>query len=503
MKKVIGYARISTEDQSHFSIANQKEQIILFCERKGYQLLRIFTDEGQSAKNFDRKEWSKLNKYLAENKGNIDLLIVLKYDRFSRNIVEALTTIDELEQKYSVRLLSINEQIALPYDSPFFFQLRASMLLNAHHERLVISDRTKTGMRNAMKNGYFISNAPYGYSNAKDFDGKPTLKIIPEEAEVVRKMFEMYLNGYSFIEIKKYAYKKGYPHRGNSAVQKVLNNKTYAGYVKCSILNDPLEYAIGKHEAIISDDTFSKVQLLMKKPKPRVHENELAFMKQYVVCSECGRPMTCSRSKGRTKYYWYYECPEHRKSFGIVKAHDYFDAILKELTFSNRQIDLLQTNVQKQIQAHIKINHGKLPVFIAQKHKKTDMLHKVEEKYLSGIFDDDSFIVWKNKLKTELKKINEEIKLLQSSDRKYWEAVIEEFKYLRSLRDVFHIASLQEKRNFIEIGFGRTLSWDGNIYRTGFLNPIFAGKQLILSRKELLILDKNKGETVNFPLGSP
>ena len=55
-KTVVAYARISNEDQSHFSIDGQKEQFIEYCEKNNYNLLQVFTDEGQSAKDFERKE---------------------------------------------------------------------------------------------------------------------------------------------------------------------------------------------------------------------------------------------------------------------------------------------------------------------------------------------------------------------------------------------------------------------------------------------------------------
>lgn len=502
-KNAIGYARISTEDQSHFSIANQKDQIRLFCDKNNYNLLEIFTDEGQSAKNFDRKEWRLLEGFLKEHKSEIDFLIVMKYDRFSRNIVEALTTIDELERKYSVRLLSISEQIALPYDSPFFFQLRASMLLNAHHERLVISDRTKTGMRKALQSGHYISTAPFGYRNARDNQNKPILEINPEAAETVRQIFDWYLEGYSFSDIRKMASKIGFNHRGNSAVQKILTNKVYCGLIKSSIGNEPVEYSRGLHQPIIDEDTFLRVQYLLNKPKTRQHENELMYLKQTIVCDDCGRPMTCSRSKGRTKLYWYYECATHRKSFGMEKAHLTFEQILEELTFTDHQIEILQKNVRLQVSEHIQKNYGKLPQLESERTRKLTMLENLEEKFLSGKFDDESFVVWKTKLKKELKELNENIDSIQYSESKYWSAVVNEFERLNSLRDVFDRADVQQKRNFVEIGFGKQLTWDGIIYRTAYLNPIFYAKVLILRRKELLELMQKKAGNSNFLLGSP
>lgn len=73
-KKVIAYARISNEDQSHFSIEGQQEEFEEDCFRLDYELKHIFTDEGQSAKDFERKEWKQFEKYLKLNYKEIDYL---------------------------------------------------------------------------------------------------------------------------------------------------------------------------------------------------------------------------------------------------------------------------------------------------------------------------------------------------------------------------------------------------------------------------------------------
>lgn len=140
-----GYTRISTQDQSNYSLAGQEEHIRSFCEKRDYNLLKVYEDKGQSAGSFDRKNWKELERTFAKDWKNISYLIVLKYDRFSRNMTEALVMIQEIEEKLKIRILSVMEPIGI--DPPFtmFFQMRAQMLLNAHVELMVIKGRVKFG----------------------------------------------------------------------------------------------------------------------------------------------------------------------------------------------------------------------------------------------------------------------------------------------------------------------------------------------------------------------
>ena len=96
MKKAIGYIRISTKDQSNFSLEGQEQLIRDYCEKQSIDLVAFFRDEGQSAKTFDRVNWKLLAEFVAKNHTQVDYLVVSKYDRFSRNVSEALQMMEKL-----------------------------------------------------------------------------------------------------------------------------------------------------------------------------------------------------------------------------------------------------------------------------------------------------------------------------------------------------------------------------------------------------------------------
>ena len=500
-KKVVGYARISTEEQSHFSIDGQIEQIEIYCNKHGYELVKTFVDQGQSAKDFDRKNWKVLDAYLKGHHKEIDYLVVMKYDRFSRNIQQSLNVIHQLEDNYKIKIVSISEPIGLPPESPFYFQLRTTMLLNAHVERLVIRDRTIFGQRKARSGGRYLGLAPYGYINARDCDKKPIINIVPEEAEIIRKIFGLYLANYTVAEIERESKAFGFTKTGKDRIQTLLKNTVYVGLIRMKAYQDESEkFVQGIHEPIIDKETFYRVQARIQRPAtPKRQYNETAYLKASIVCQECYKPMTCSHSKGRSNYYWYYECTGHRKSFNADKAHEKFDQILKLLDFTDAQLSYLEKSVKEKLQKEIDANLSQIPVLLRNKSMLLKKKETLEEKYLSSKIDDKTFLFWNDKLSSELEILSSQIKSSQAKESNYWTAYFARFANLKNISDVFRSASLHNKQNFIEIGFGKELTYNGEVYRTAFLNPLFLSKALLLQGKGLLEYNKKTGISKKSP----
>lgn len=502
MKKVVAYARISNEDQSNFSISGQVEKITEYCYRNNYELVDTFIDEGQSAKDFDRKAWKRLENFLKLNHKHIDYFVVLKYDRFSRNLQQALTVIQKFEEDYDIKILSINEPIAIPPENPFYFQMRTTMLMQAQVERMVIKDRTIFGINRAKKEGRWMGKAPFGYRNERDNSGKPIITVDYYEAALVKMIFELYLQNYSYAEIKRILLPKGFNKKSKDAIFRILSNYAYIGHIKVKLEDKTETYIPGIHESIIEEDVFYRVQALIKREGKEVNKyNDIAYLKSSIVCPICSKPMTCSKSKGRTKYYWYYECADHRKSYNAEKANALFDDILDELSFDQLQLDYLKRNIYDMIID--KYKDGLEDVQVLNK-KKAALLAKqdnLEEKYLDNKIDDSTYAKWRDKISIDMNLVNsgiEKIKSVESSFDTYLSIAI---NHLKSLKSVFHMASPQEKMNFVEIGFGKELSYNGKVYRTEYLNPVFKPKTLILKQKELLFVDTKKGILKESPLG--
>lgn len=85
----IGYCRISTVDQSAYSLDNQRRSINEYCTKNDLDLLNIFVDNGESSYTFDRPDFIKLEDFIKQNK-SVKYLVIFDHDRFSRNLAEAM-----------------------------------------------------------------------------------------------------------------------------------------------------------------------------------------------------------------------------------------------------------------------------------------------------------------------------------------------------------------------------------------------------------------------------
>jgi DNA invertase Pin-like site-specific DNA recombinase len=194
MKKAFSYLRISTKDQSNFSIDAQKEANQKYAKENGVIILESFVDDGVSAKNFDRPSWKELYGQLKKLRKEIDYLLVAKYDRLVRNAADGLAMLRKIEEEYGIKVISTTECFFIDPHSPVFFKFRADLFVNAEFEYRVIRDRTKMGNWQAKMSGRYITTAPLGYDNARDDKNKPII-VQNEHAWKVKKAFKMYLAG--------------------------------------------------------------------------------------------------------------------------------------------------------------------------------------------------------------------------------------------------------------------------------------------------------------------
>lgn len=507
---VVGYTRISTRDQSNFSLEAQCESINRYCSQNGYDVKEIFTDDGQSAKDFNRLNWKRLEAFLKKTYREIDYLVVMKYDRFSRNLMDSLSMIQQIEVKWNIKIISVMEPIGIPPESPFFFQLRTQLLLNAHVERLIIRDRTMIGMRQAAEGGRYLGTAPYGYKNERDERNKPVLVVDEFHADIVRDIFTLYLKGVSYAEIQRIATKKGMPIRGHDIIYRILVRPAYAGYVHVPATDREKGYLIkGLHKAIVDEEMFWAVQekITRKKETKRISYNENVPFKGVLKC-HCGNTFTSSRSKGKTKYYWYYECPAgngaHRKSFNADKIHYQFDLILKECSIGFREMEYIRAKVAENIEKTMEHNSSAIKELKIKQLAAEKKVGNLEEKFINNAISNAVYKKWNLAYRNELKEIKKKLESLDASwIEKVWKQYNQEMNKVLDLSELYQSATVLQKNSFIKLGFGNTLSYENGIYRTQFLHPLFVSKVLILKEKRLLEYKQPLDKIGKIPDSSP
>ncbi len=234
----------------------------------------------------------------------------MKWDRFSRNAGDAYQMISLL-RKLGVEPQAIEQplDLAIPENKMMLaFYLAAPEVEN---DRRALN--TFHGLRRAKKEGRYMGMAPYGYDNKITDDGKKHIAIVPNEAKVVRWIFEEIAKEvFNSESIYHMAKDRGLTcTKGNFWI--IIKNPVYCGKIVVPKYKDEDAMLVnGQHEAIISDGLFYRVQDVLegrsRNYRPKVQTTENFPLRGFFLCPQCDRKLTGSKCKGRHKYYYYYHC---------------------------------------------------------------------------------------------------------------------------------------------------------------------------------------------------
>lgn len=304
--RVAAYCRVSSSSADQLnSYTRQIESFTkLIKSHSEWELVDIFADEGISGmKASNRTEFQRMMRMCELRK--IDLVLTKSVSRFGRNAQESL--------EYARKLKHIGVGVQFESESINTLALADEMLLNtftaiAQEESKAISQNQRLSIVKRMELGEYVdSNAPYGYRlvNKK-------LEVYEPEAEIVKMIFEMYLNGMSTQEIAKELTLRNIPTKNgkekwkSAKVSYMLSNERYIGdsqYQKTfrdttvpfkqskNRGQEDMFYATDTHEAIISRDIFEKVQALLSKRKSQFLKSttlNIYPLTSRIRCSECG-----------------------------------------------------------------------------------------------------------------------------------------------------------------------------------------------------------------------
>lgn len=313
--KTAVYLRVSTEDQAKegFSIAAQKEKLTKYVEVNDWELYDYFIDDGISGKNIkDRPELTRLINLV--KKKEINNVLVYKLDRLTRSVKDLINLI-ELFETFDCSFSSVTEKLDTSNAVGRMFIKIIGIF--AEFERENLAERVSFGYEEKTRQGnYTNTNGIYGYDYIA---GKGDLVINEEEAELVKKTYEDYLNGKAMIRIAKdYNLRKVPTKRGGSwsqsTIQSILTNETYLGKVRYGVnkkIKNKAFIVESNHEPIIDEYTFMRVQNMIKKRKHfnvRKFPSENAYFGFVLKCSHCGARFHAKQQSHNGKLYITYYC---------------------------------------------------------------------------------------------------------------------------------------------------------------------------------------------------
>ena len=307
-KKIIAglYPRVSTEDQSRFghSLDEQECKLKQLCDYKNYEIYKVYREEGVSAKNMERPKFQEMMQDMKD--GKINKIIVYKLDRLTRSIQD-LESICSMLEEYNCELESVVEEINTGNANGKFFIRMLTILAQLEIERT--SERTKFGLVGAAKKGHLSGRPPLGY---KKVDNNKSLFVDELQADVVKRIFSLYLDGMAVNSICKLFNEENVLNRKwpTTTVDKILSNQLYIGNMEYGKrTNGEKQIFEDVVPAIVDKTTFDMVQKRKERNLKNFTRKLTYIFMQKIRCPKCHKIMggSSSTSKNNTKHL-YYKC---------------------------------------------------------------------------------------------------------------------------------------------------------------------------------------------------
>ena len=349
--RVAAYCRVSTDDEEQLTSYEAQKNYYTdkIMTNKEWTMAGIFADEGITGTSA-RKRPEFLRMIRQCKQGKIDIVLTKSISRFARNTVDCLNYVRALKELGIAVIFEKENMNTLEIDSEILITMLGAF---AQSESESISANVRWGIRQAMKEGKATIQYKYLYGYRKGDDGKP--EIIPDQAEVVRKIYDLFLSGTPVRGIQEYLNEdavpniNGEPKWARSAIDSILTNEKYCGDVllQKTYIDDCINKKVKKntgqlpmylvqnhHEGIISRETFDAAQAELARrsagkspskknaPTGRSRYSSKYALSDRLYCGECGtRYQRCTwrNRDGSKRIVW--RCVS-RVDYGNKYCHD-------------------------------------------------------------------------------------------------------------------------------------------------------------------------------------
>ncbi|MGD9494988.1 MAG: recombinase family protein [Armatimonadota bacterium] len=295
MTRAAIYTRVSSEEQADegLSLVVQEQRGRAVALERGADIVEVYQDDGWSGTRFDRPALQRMLADLAD----LDMVIVWRLDRLSRSVRDWAEMMEMLSD-HKVGLVSVTEA----FDASNAYG-RAMMGMLAVWAQLFVEmlrENVSAALHQRAESGRHHGRQPLGY---RYDDGE--LVLVPEEAAVVRQVFDRYLGGDSLIDLAHAGYREKWPSGGGrwsaQKARRILLNPVYAGLIQFSG-----ELYQGAHKPIISMADWRRAQERLAARTQRRGHGPKSLIRLY-RCGICGARMVAQR-KSRTSHHVRYVC---------------------------------------------------------------------------------------------------------------------------------------------------------------------------------------------------
>lgn len=476
--RVAIYIRLSREDSKigeSESITNQRQFLMNWVETRGYELVGVYVDDGFSGTNFDRPGFQRMIKDIEDKK--VDMVITKDMSRLGRDYIETGNYLEKYFPSKGVRYIAVTDDIDTAVNSSNNDMAPFKAVFNDMYAK-DISKKIRTALRTKQEQGLWVGGCPpLGYM--VDPEDKNHLAADPDEDWIVKKIFDLALNGKTVYQIRTILTEENVPTRAiikgkvnnrmshattsttgiwsTKTVKSILTNQLYTGdmvqnrrtkvsyKIKKTVWNDKEDWIIveNTHEALVSKEDFEMIQNMLPKNSTRPTKKNYRLLDGLLYCYECNHKIgICNprKSDGRTyivcNYYRmnskYNVCTSH--GFNYDNLEEAIITIIRRLAveFLNK-IELERQSEKLKFEnptEKIKSDLNKLQTKYENTLQNLDKIYidKIEEKITEEMYNR----VY-NKMKIEIDNMKVEIDKLQNILNSEEETNIEKFdckKYL-------------------------------------------------------------------------
>ena len=359
MKTAVIYARYSSDSQTEQSIEGQLRVCEEYAQKNNILILDTYIDRAMTGTNDNRPDFQRMIKDSSRKEWNY--VICYKFDRFSRNKYETAIHKKALKDN-GVKVVSATEFVP---DTPEGIIFESMLEGYAEYYSAELSQKIRRGNNESRRKGNLTGGKiPYGYKNV---DKKAV--IIPEEADIVRYIYERYSIGVYVKDIISELNEKGLLHKGKpfvpNTVYSMLGNERYSG-----IYRHNGEVFDNIYPQIVPPETFEKVRAKVNANKFGKRSEHITYLlKDKIKCGYCGKSIIGDNGtahNGERKYY--YTCQGHKKKTTNCHKQSIRKDILEKIVLDsiteqiqkNNSLDFivkgLMREQERQAQANIVLN---------------------------------------------------------------------------------------------------------------------------------------------------
>lgn len=397
MKAAI-YIRVSTEEQTKkFSIPAQERMAKAFCESKGWDVYKVYTDGGYSGKNLKRPAMQEM----LSDVGKFDAVIVYRLDRLSRSQIDTMTLIETYFLRNNIDFISLTE--TLDTTSPGGRAMIGVLAAFAQMERENTRERSIMGRIQRVRSGLPdspVKHRTFGYDVV---DGK--LYINEAEAAVIREICDRFEVLQSVGKIQQEFREQGREVIAWGNIMNYLTNDLYVGYVR--YLDEV--HAKGIHEPIISEEQHYRIKIILERIRraPNINKKHRSLLSGLVECGTCGMAYHHA-AKGKKKYpsgkvieYRYYTCKRNRRKpeFEGCANKSYRGEKLEDIIVNRINSYSVEARTDEKMKELVNTKE-KLGILAKKKERLFEL-------YIDGSYEKGDLDPLMNEINTEIKRLED------------------------------------------------------------------------------------------------